>query len=152
MILQKDVFGAPDVGYCHAVNAAYVKISFLELCSEYELNERREVHNDRGEFLYEGTLKDYFAAFGVEEAHHAIYRRYKGERRSSPPPALSLPLSTYDADETEFRALKWQLRHAEENHLPGVNAFTQRIEAARRVREQQQATRTLVQSLQEETQ
>lgn len=86
------------------------------------------------EVIFEGYPRDYARLVGLEETHHSIYRQLKGPYRAYSPEDLSM--TAYDAQEHEFRALKWQLHYAQRSSMPKQTtyALTNRLSAARNFR------------------
>ena len=107
--------------------------SFLETCSKLDMFSVYTVTRADGGVAYKGTIPNLFRLAGVEEFHHSVYEQYKGKQQGGDPLKESIP--EYDAQDNEFRALRWQARHA----LDGMDDITiknleRRITDAREVR------------------
>lgn len=96
----------------------FVKKSFLERCSKLDMSAIHTVTRADGEVAYEGTIPNLLRLAGVEEFHHEVYEQYKGKQNGDDP--LKKSIAEYDADDHEFRALKWQAWHALEVGMDGV--------------------------------
>jgi len=116
ILVNESKVGPSPFGAIGESNKIYVKKSFLEMNSDFETNSWSSIKTQNGELCFEGRPKDVFEVTGVEETDHRLFMQIKGVQKTEPP--TSLPLAQYDAQEIEFRALRWQLQYAVENQLP----------------------------------
>lgn len=136
VILLRESQAVSVIGATNQGRDVYIKRSYLEECSNYDLTSIGNVARkaDRT-VLYEGTIADMFRLAGVEETHHSVFAQIKPDEVEGIDPAtVSVP--QYDAREDEYRALKWQIRFAKKRNMPEVtiNLLQRRFEAASKLR------------------
>ena len=88
-----------------------------------------------GSVLFSGYLPDLVRLGGVEETHHSVFYQLSSRSVASYDQA-TMTTEVYDAQESEFRALRWQLRYAQYKKMPRrtIDVLRNRIVAARKVR------------------
>lgn len=134
-ITTKDNKLHSGIAYATDPGVVAMQKSFLKKYADCDHEKIWNLSTDIGEIAFEGFVPDFFYLCGVEECHHAIFSQYKGNQNSS---NHSLSIAKYDADEIEFRALKWQLRAARERIMPlcTVDRLRHRVEEARQIRKE----------------
>lgn len=96
-----------------------VKKSFLEEYSEFDMDAIYTVARADGEVAFEGKIPSLFRLAGVEEFHHEVFGQYKGNVEEPLSP-LTQSIADYDSQEHEYKALRWQVRHALETGIDSV--------------------------------
>jgi hypothetical protein len=87
--------------------------------------------------MFKGQPKEFFELSGVEETHHQLFGQMKGVQETKPPSSLSL--NEYDAQEIEYRALRWQIQYATDHKMSEttISTLRKRLDKAQEVRLQQ---------------
>lgn len=87
----------------------YIAMDFLRDYAEYDFAATYTITcTISGDKIFGGTIPLFFRLVGVEKCHHHLFRMFKGRFDSKGP--NSTPLAEYDAQEIEYRALRWQYR------------------------------------------
>lgn len=125
----------PPIGYNSEDHEIYVAQPFLEMASKLDMERIVTTHAFNGEVGFRGTPPDIFGLAGVEEGYHAIFAQFKDHVHQS----LSgdnNSLAQYNAQEDEYRALKWQIRFAREHNMPAetTEILQEQLEQARALR------------------
>lgn len=120
----------------HSDGFVCIKQDFLEKYSELTMTDTYAVTRADGHVAYQGTIPNLFRLAGVEESHHEAFEQFKGKQNVINP--LLESIAEYDARENEYRALGWQLRHAQEQGMESmtVEKLKERLLKARAVRQQ----------------
>lgn len=135
IVLNESQVGGSPFGSVDGASKIFVTKSFLEQYSEYDANYSHSVTRKDGEIVFSGLPDEVFQLHGVEETHHSLFHELKGPTSQKVQPT-SVSLASYDSQEDEYRALRWQIQYATENHLSNeaITILNSRLEQAQKVR------------------
>ena len=135
VILTQDSATSSPIGSALGGHVQFVKRSFIEEYSQLDMSAKASVTRTDGEIAFIGTVPDMFRLAGVEETHHGIFEQINKDIPPGVDP-LSSSMAEYDAREVEYRALRWQIRYAQEHNLPQhtIDKLKERLASAKQVR------------------
>ncbi len=116
-------------------NKIFIGRSFLEENSVYKANSYSEIVKQDGTVAFKGKLSDFFGITGVEETHHQLFSQIKNNNEKPLDPNR-ISADEYDAQETEYRALRWQKEYAVISKMsqPTISLLEDRLKNAQKVR------------------
>lgn len=93
-----------------------------------------DLQREDGTITLVGNSDQIFELHGVEETDHSFFSQIKGSSEPLAPDTTNI--SEYDAQEHEYRALRWQIQYAVENKFPEntISVLRNRAEKAQTIR------------------
>jgi hypothetical protein len=117
MILTNEKKSVSPFGCVQNDNKIFVEKSWLERFSKLEHDIIYEVRRHDGELVHMATPDKSFELAGVEETHHSLFYEIKGPIMGRVGPG-DTDIASYDSQQDEYRALRWQIQYAVENNFP----------------------------------
>lgn len=131
---EEKVQGSP-FGSINQADKIFVTKSFLEQFSSYKKDSTCKVVRQDGSIAIDATPDQIFELHGIEETHHSLFDAIKKSTNQSVGPNIT-DLASYDAQEHEYRALRWQIQYAVENNFSEktLGILKDRLDKAQNVR------------------
>lgn len=135
IVLNEDKAKGSPFGSVPKADKIFVKKSWLEQFSKINPKSMCEVvRQDKSVGIY--ALPDQvFELAGIEETHHSLFGEIKEQEEQSVDPD-DTDMASYDSQEIEYRALRWQIQYATEREFPQktIDILRKRLDKAQMIR------------------